>query len=282
MKRRNTPTEMQISEHELRAMTAHMNEMHEATFPQMRAAMSDLGAALRKRRAEDALRGSRRRFLLGSGGLVVGTMFLSACGDDDEDVADTPPAPDNPAPPAGDQPAGEGAADVEMMRLNASIENLAVFAYGAALEAAPKGKFGKDFPAAVAEFASHAMKQHAEHADAFNAAVTNAGGEAMKDPTPALAPVVTEMFGKIKTVPALAMLALTLENTAGATYVAQMEELMSADALAAVSTIAPVERQHAAILSYVLGEYPIPDTFVKLGETDTSLGARSPSDLTAA
>ncbi|MGQ0629666.1 MAG: ferritin-like domain-containing protein [Sporichthyaceae bacterium] len=281
MKRRNPPSEMQISEHELRAMTAHMNEMHEATFPQMRAAMSDLGVALRKRRAEDALRGSRRRFLLGSGGLVVGTMFLSACGDDDEDEVAEPGA--NP-PPANEEPppAAEGSADVEMMRLNASIENLAVFAYGAALEAAPKGKFGKTVPAAVAEFASHAMKQHAEHADAFNAAVKNAGGMEMKDPTPALAPTVTEMFGKIKTIPQLAMLALTLENTAGATYVSQMSELMSADALAAVSTIAPVERQHAAILSYVLGEYPIPDAFVKLEETDTSLGARTPSDLTAA
>ena len=43
-----------------------------------------------------------------------------------------------------------------------------------------------------------------------------------------------------------------------------MGTLSSADGLAAVATIAPVERQHAAILHFVLGQYPVPDTFVKL------------------
>jgi len=30
------------------------------------------------------------------------------------------------------------------------------------------------------------------------------------------------------------------------------------------ATIEPVELQHAAILSFVLGKYPVPDTFTKL------------------
>ncbi len=77
------------------------------------------------------------------------------------------------------------------------------------------------------------------------------------------------------------MLALTLENTAAATYTKQMGELTSKEALSAVATIAPVERQHAAILSYVLGDYPVPDTFVKFAKSDTSLGAQTPSALTA-
>jgi hypothetical protein len=153
-----------------------------------------------------------------------------------------------------------------------------VFAYMSALKAASTGKFGKSVPPAVAAFAQHAMQQHQDHADAFNAALVNAGGKAYTQPDPALAPAVTKMFAAVDSVPGLAKLALTLENTAGATYVKQMGEVTSAAALSAIATIAPVERQHAAILSYVLGEYPIPDTFVKLEPTATSLGARPSSD----
>ncbi len=269
--------EMQISEAELRAMTADMVEMHNETFPTMYAELSEYGSSMRtSRRAEAkarraALAGSRRRFVMGSGGLVLGSAFLAACGGGDDEAN---PAADTPAgTPAGGSSAGAGA-DASALRANASLENLAVFAYGAALDAAPKGKFGKSVPAAVAEFASHAMKQHQDHADAFNAALTGAGGTAYTDPNPALAGAVTDMFEAVDSVPGLAMLALTLENTAAATYVKQMGELTSPEALSAVATIAPVERQHAAILSFVLGEYPIPDTFVKLGKTDTSLGAQ--------
>lgn len=270
--------EMQISEAQLRAMTADMVEMHNETFPTMYAELSEYGSKMRtSRRAEAkarraALSGSRRRFVMGSGGLVLGTAFLAACGGDDDEAA---PAANNPAgTPAGGEPSAGGGADASALRANASLENLAVFAYGAALEAAPSGKFGKNVPAAVAEFASHAMKQHQDHADAFNAALTGAGGTAYTEPNPALAGPVTQMFGDVDSVPKLAMLALTLENTAAATYVKQMSSLTSPEALSAVATIAPVERQHAAILSFVLGEYPIPDTFVKLGKTKTSLGAQ--------
>ncbi len=267
--------EMQISEAELRAMTADMVEMHNETFPTMYAELSEYGSKMRtSRRAEAkarraALAGSRRRFVMGSGGLVLGSALLAACGGGDDEAQ---PAANSPAgTPAGGSSAG---ADASALRANASLENLAVFAYGAALEAAPSGKFGKNVPAAVAEFASHAMKQHQDHADAFNAALTGAGGTAYTEPNPALAGPVTQMFGDVDSVPKLAMLALTLENTAAATYVKQMSSLTSPEALSAVATIAPVERQHAAILSFVLGEYPIPDTFVKLGKTKTSLGAQ--------
>ena len=273
--------EMQISEAQLRAMTADMVDMHHETFPTMYAELSEYGSTMRtSRRAQAkarraALAGSRRRFVLGSGGLVLGSAFLAACGSDDDEAE---PAADNPAgtPEGGssDGAGGGGGADASALRVNASLENLAVFAYGAALDAAPSGKFGKTVPAAVAEFAMHAKKQHQDHADAFNAALTGAGGTAYTEPNPTLAGPVTEMFGAVDSVPKLAMLALTLENTAAATYVKQMGELSSPEALSAVATIGPVERQHAAILSFVLGDYPIPDTFVKLDKSKTSLGAQ--------
>jgi hypothetical protein len=256
-----------MNERELRAMTAQMNEMHAETFPPMAEAMNDLGSGLRRRLREQGA--SRRAFLVG-GGSLFGAVALAACGmSSDKTASGTSPSPTSGSPSAS----GAGA-DVAALSTNASLENLAVFAYGQALMDAPKGKFGKKVPAAVAEFATHAKKQHTDHANAFNAALRKAGAQPFTKPDPALAGPVTEMYGKVKDLAGLATLALTLENTAAATYTKQLGELTSPEAIAAVATIAPVERQHAAVLLYVLGEYPVPDTFVQLGQTDTSLGAR--------
>ncbi|SEM18247.1 hypothetical protein [Streptacidiphilus jiangxiensis] len=46
------------------------------------------------------------------------------------------------------------------------------------------------------------------------------------------------------------------------------------DGIATAATIAPVEAMHAAILNYVLGQYPVPDDFLGVDK------AASPSLLT--
>ncbi|MGB9376567.1 MAG: ferritin-like domain-containing protein [Mycobacteriales bacterium] len=252
--------EIQISEAQLRSMTDDMNEMHRATFPQLKEALADFGASLRTKAPS-----SRRTFLMGSG-VALGGLALAACSNTKSSGSA------GAASPSATATAGK---DNAALATNASLENLAVFAYDSALKAAPSGKFGK-VPAAVAGFATNAMKQHAEHAQAFNAALTNAGGKAFTAPNPALAATVTAEFGKLKDVAGLAKLALLLENTAGQTYTKQMGTLSSPEALAAVATIAPVEQQHAAILSFVLGMYPVPETFVKLdlARPDTDAGVK--------
>lgn len=259
-----------MNERELRAMTAHMNEMHEETFPQMREAMNDLGSGLRRRIREESA--SRRGFLIG-GGTLFGAVALAACGMSDKNDAGsgtgaqgTTSSTPSTSGSGSASPSGAGS-DIAALSTNASLENLAVFAYGQALMDAPKGKFGKTVPPAIAEFATNAKKQHTDHANAFNAALRKAGAQPFTKPDPALAGPVTEMYGKVKDLVGLATLALTLENTAAATYTKQMGELTSAEAIAAVATIAPVERQHAAVLLYVLGEYPVPDTFAPVDKS---------------
>jgi len=241
--------QMQCSETELLAMTRDMDEMHRATFPQMQQMLADFGSSLRGK-------ASRRSFLAGSG-VVLGGFALAACGGTDNDTTANPDTSESSS--SGD---GDAAADRAGLATNASLENLAVFAYDSALKAAPSGKFGT-VPPAVATFAMTAMKQHTEHAAAFNAALVNAGGKEFTEPNPALAATITEAFTALKDLPGLAKLALTLEQTATQTYTKQMGEFKSKEALALVATIAPVEHQHAATLLYVLGEYPVPDTFIK-------------------
>lgn len=279
---------LQISEAELRAMTKQMNEMHEETFPALHESLGDFGSSLRGKLGALA---NRRTFLIGSGAALGGVLLAACSNDDPKPAASSGPAAaaqsisaassmGSAATSASESMGGAGK-DIAALSTNASLENLAVFAYMSALAEAPKGKFGASVPPAVAEFAKHAMMQHRDHAAAFNAALKNAGAKEFTDPNPALAATVIKLFGEVKDVPGLAQLALTLENTAGATYVKQMGTLTNPDALKAVATIAPVERQHAAILNFVLGNYPVPDVFVKLDEqsgSSASLGARPDTD----
>ncbi|PZS32224.1 MAG: hypothetical protein DLM59_08605 [Pseudonocardiales bacterium] len=249
--------DIHITEGELDAMTSDLEGMHQDTFPKMREALADFGASMRLKAPA-----TRRSFLVG-GGVAVGGLALGACSSKKSSTStSTTPAP-------------KGGKDNAALATNASLENLAVFAYTTALTDAGKGKFGA-VPPAVANFATVAMKQHTEHATAFNSALTNAGGKAFTNPDPALRDAVLKMYGDIKDLPGLLKLALMLEDTAAATYTKQMGTLTSPDGLAAVATIAPVERQHVAILHFVLGEYPVPDTFVKLdmARPDTDAGVK--------
>ena len=59
---------------------------------------------------------------------------------------------------------------------------------------------------------------------------------------------------------------------AAATYLSGIGVIADKKALAIAASIQPVEMQHAAILNFVLGNYPVPDPFAK------TEGARPPSD----
>ena len=217
--------EMQISEAELRSMTADLEEMHEATFPVL---ASQPARPRRQHPHEDGRARWPQRPPVAPSSPAAASWPAASCSP--PAAAATPATPAATGDPTSDTGSGAGD-DKAALKTNASLEALAVFAYGAALKAAPMGKFGKTVPAAVAEFATVAKKQHKDHPDAFNAALDRAGGTAFTEPDPALAGPVTEMFGERQPRVGLAKLALTLENTAAATYIKQMAELTSPEAL---------------------------------------------------
>ncbi len=84
--------------------------------------------------------------------------------------------------------------------------------------------------------------------------------------------VVDPAFAQVTDVGGLAKLALGLDNSAAATYLNGIGVIQSSAGIKTAASIQPVEMQHAAILNFVLGQYPVPDTFAK---TD---GARGPDD----
>ena len=223
--------------------------------------MSDVTNAIHSHPATAGLH--RRRFLLGTGVVGAGAL-LAACGGDDDDtgVAETGAS----STTAGDEATtsttanGEAGGDAAVAALAASLEVLAVNTYTAALDAATGGALG-DVPPAVAEFVTTAQGQHQAHLDAWNEVLTAAGQDAVDAPPADLEQTVNDMFASVTDVAGAARLALLLEDTAAATYLAAIPTLQSTDAIQLAGSICCIDRQHAAVLRFVLGEYPVPEIF---------------------
>lgn len=156
-------------------------------------------------------------------------------------------------------------ADLNTAVVAASLEVLAVNTYQAALDAAGAGGLGA-VPAAVAEFATTVQSHHQAALDAWNDVITGAGWPPVTQAPPELEATVNQQFGTVADVAGVAELALTLEQTAAATYLAALGTLESEAAIALAGSIQPIDRQHIAVLLFVLGRYPVPETFA-----DTSM-----------
>ena len=244
---------MQISEHELRGMTADLVDRHEATLPLMRDNLAEMVSNLREKGLGAP---SRRGFLVG-GGVVFGGLALAACGGSD-DTGSASTGTDNDA--SGSKKL-EG--DLIVVGLAAALEIGAVNTYQKVLDAAGSGAI-KDVPPAVATFVQTAQQQHKDHAAAWNGVLTGAGFSAIKDTSnlPSVEMLITERLAGVKDVGSAATLALDLENIAAATYFGGIGAISDPGGIKVAASILPVETQHAAILSYVLGKYPVPNTFI--------------------
>lgn len=148
-----------------------------------------------------------------------------------------------------------GSMDVQMLQTAASLENLAVSTYKTALTLPYIG--GSSANPVVKAFATTTMGQHRQHAAAFNSAATALGGKAQNGPDPKYVPTVNAAVSAISkddpTTGALAVvnLAMTLENVAAETYVANCSMLTDGNAKKITASIMGVEAQHVAVLNAV-------------------------------
>jgi uncharacterized protein YbjQ (UPF0145 family) len=142
--------------------------------------------------------------------------------------------------------------DVQILQTAASIENLAVSTYKTALTLPYIG--GSAANPVVTKFAQVTMGQHAQHADAFNAAAKQLGGKAQSKPDPAFVPVVqkavTSLSGASAALGALGVvgLALELENIAAETYVRDTVLASGQTRKTLFASIMGVEAQHVSVL----------------------------------
>jgi hypothetical protein len=138
--------------------------------------------------------------------------------------------------------AQSAAGDLQTAMLAASLEVLAVNTYQAALAA---------------------MSQHQYALDQWNSVITGAGYPAVNTPPADLNATVQQMFGQVSDLTGAAKLALLLEQVAADTYFVAIPTLASTAAISLAGNFEIIDRQHQSILLFVLGQYPVPQTFVQ-------------------
>lgn len=142
--------------------------------------------------------------------------------------------------------------DMQILQTAASIENLAVATYKTALTLPYIGSSSAN--PVVNKFVRVTMNQHAQHADAFNAAIRRLGGKRQTKPDPAFVPVVNKAVASLNGASAskgtigVVGLALELENIAAETYVKDTVLVRSSVNRALFASIMGVEAQHVSVL----------------------------------
>lgn len=265
-----------ISEAELVDMTHDLEDAHQEALPSMRGSLSEWSDSSADIRAGiDRLvssPSSRRAFLLGGGAVLGGVALVGSGFGSGLAAATTKRGSSVPSRVGGAVGSAQKlTGDLAVVALAASLENLAVATYQAGIDAATKGSLG-DVPPAVVTFAQTTQNQHKDHAAAWNGVLTAAGKQGVTGVDLTVKKSVDKAFAQVKDVPGLAKLALELENGAAATYLAAIGAVKSPAGIKTAATIQPVEMQHAAILNFLLGQYPVPDSFAK------TTGARTTSD----
>lgn len=198
---------------------------------------------------------SRRRFLVG-GSAALGALALGACrgGGADGGAAERNDAVDEP-PRMG---------DFAVVALAASLENLVVRSYTKALEAVAAGDI-EEVPPAVTAVAERTLAHHSEHAEGWNRLLVDAGQQPVEGVNKTVQAALADPgLAAVREGRGLVTFFLGLEGILAATYLDGMVRLQDRGAVAIAASIRPVELQHAAVLGFFLGQYPVPDAFTSV------------------
>jgi hypothetical protein len=148
--------------------------------------------------------------------------------------------------------------DLQIMQTAASIENLAVSTYTAALGL----PFMAAVPPLVKNFMTKTQDQHVQQARAFNATATRLGGPAQNGPDPELKKTVDQKQAGLRTPVDVVDLLRTLETAAAQTYVEATATLNDVEARKVVASVLGVQAQHAAVLAIIKLLLATPDLLV--------------------
>jgi len=209
---------------------------------------------------------TRRRFFMASGVAAAGVVVAACSSDSKTGTAASTSASAGSTLSSASSSSASGGGDGAIAMFGAGLELLAVQTYKAGLAAATKGSLGA-VPPAVAEFATTAMAHHQAASDAL----AKAGGGGTPVVPADVKKTVDAAFAKVTDIAGLANLALELELIAASTYLDVLPKLTTKPAIDLVGSILPIERQHAAILYFALGQYPVPETFAT---TDKSVAPK--------
>ena len=206
----------------------------------------------------------RRDVLLGGGAGAL-ALVAAACGGDDgggEEAGGEAPAEGGAATP-------DTSGDLVVARRMAGLEVAVADAYATMLEAAGTGGIGA-VPPAVENYVTTASEHHQTHLRSWNDLLFAGGEEEVTEAPAELVELVDGELRGVRDVPGAARAALRLEEVAAASYLAAIPELVDSTAITLAATIQPIDMQHAAILRFVLGQYPVPETFASVDDAYTA------------
>jgi hypothetical protein len=169
--------------------------------------------------------------------------------------------------------------EVQIMQTAASLENVTIATYAKALELP---FIASD--AAVANLLDAARQHHTEHRDAFNARAEAHGGVRQDAPNPKYGGIVDATLPGVRNAAALVSLAVTLEQAAGDTYLADIARLDDPAERALMASVMGVEAQHLAVLRTVAALFAagvpelaaVPTDLVRLPAAIGTVASRGP------
>lgn len=242
-----------FSRDELRRATRDISTAHARSLRPFRDGLAriferaDVPAELRS----DVVLGglARRRFLRIGATSVAAAAVLAACGKDNKKAANTAAATTSTTEKAG------AAGDITVLRTASSLELVAVNTYDTAV------KSGLVKTPAVLDAAKTFMTQHKDHAAVFESLTKKLGGTPYINANPAVTAQLAPRMAGLKTEQDVVALALDLERSAAATYLASVGTFVDSTLNEAIMSVGGVEARHAAVLANVLGQPPVAGAF---------------------
>lgn len=228
-----------INNTELGRQLREVDRLNTAAMPQWRSTLrrlfSDDSITTDERASVLGVPSPNRRDLFRIGGVtILGASLLAACGDDDDPEHSGTEAPTTTA-------AGEPNLDLVLAKTAASIEKLAIDAYGIAA--------GLITTPAVLVAASMFADHHQQHLDALNGVITGAGAAAITEMNQAVYDaLVAPALAEAETEADAVQIALDLEEAAAQTYAFAGGTLSTPALRSTIMTIGGVEARHAAVL----------------------------------
>jgi hypothetical protein len=147
--------------------------------------------------------------------------------------------------------------DVAAATTGAGVERVAIDAYERIRTLLTQGQLGAAIPAAIDTFVVTAADQHHKAMEAWTALLTARGRPAVDEPDRRLKPVVDIAVTRLLDVVGVARLALQLEDYASQAYLQLLPSLRKPDAVTVAARLLVVDRQHQAVLRYIVGLSPL-------------------------
>ncbi len=234
-----------IDDKALHELTVESQDLQTDALRSMKGSLDDLADVRADRRTEEVDPAEIDRFNqersaavrdggLGLGTLAAGGLLATGFGTALTSLIASPASAQSPM-------------DVQILQTASSLEILAVATYKAAMGL----PFWGQTPAAVQKFAQTTMMQHDEHRQAFQAQTKALNGKEQDQPNPKYLQVVNDAKPMLTDAGAVVTLAMSLEQVATETYLANLSLLGDSKSKEIMASIMGVESQHLATLRAV-------------------------------